>query len=75
MKFPLLFASRGLWWRRLFGERFMDICDAHKETAVDAYAKAISSGNPPTLTDELLRAILAQLDKLNEQVEALREEK
>jgi hypothetical protein len=50
----------------------MDICDALKEGAVDAYAKACKSGNPPSVTDALLRAILEQLDKLNEQVEALK---
>ena len=50
----------------------MDLCDSLKEAAVDAYAKACKSGNPPSVTDGLLRAILEQLDKLNEQVEALK---
>jgi hypothetical protein len=50
----------------------MELCDSLKEAAVDAYAKACKSGNPPSVTDGLLRAILEQLDKLNEQVEALK---
>jgi hypothetical protein len=49
-----------------------NICDSFKEAAVDAYAKAYKNGNPPSVTDALLRAILEQLDKLNEQVEALK---
>jgi hypothetical protein len=51
----------------------MDICESLKEAAVDAYAKAYKNGNPPSVTDALLRAILEQLDRLNGQVETLKQ--
>jgi hypothetical protein len=49
----------------------MDFYDVPKETAHKAFCAVISEGKTPSLTDQLLYAIMAQLEKLNEQVKNL----
>jgi hypothetical protein len=50
----------------------MDPYNIPLEAAMSAYAALDSEGKKPTLTEQLLYAILAQLDKANYQLEALR---
>jgi hypothetical protein len=49
----------------------MDFYDIPRETAHKAFCAVTSKGETPSLTDQLLYAIMAQLEKLNEQVKNL----
>lgn len=50
----------------------MDFYQAPTEQALKAFRALEQSGVPPTVTDQLLFAILAQLDQLNAQVEVIK---
>jgi hypothetical protein len=49
----------------------MDFYTLPKDEAMKAYSAMIAEGKKPSLTDQLLYAVLAQLDKLNEQISTL----
>jgi hypothetical protein len=49
----------------------MDFYELSRDEAIKAYSAVIAEGKTHSLTDKLLYAIMAQLDKLNEQVEKL----
>jgi len=49
----------------------MDFYRLPLDAAMASYAEASKSGKTPTLTEQLLYAIMAQLDKANSQLESL----
>jgi hypothetical protein len=53
----------------------MDFYALPADEAMKAYRELTAEGKTPSLTDQLLYAILAQLGKLNEQISVLTDKK